>query len=90
MQSCADETNLHSGSVTELAIASSSYDNLQQDSSRLGLSSGIAYKEIFNSSWPVFQAEFEPEHANGAYDARIYPGQILKLPFMGTVVLQKA
>jgi 1,4-alpha-glucan branching enzyme len=62
----------------------------EQDSSWLGLPSGSAYKEIFNSSWPVFQVELEPEHTNGAYDARIYSGQILKLPFMGAVVLQRA
>jgi 1,4-alpha-glucan branching enzyme len=62
----------------------------QQDSSRLGLPSGSAYKEIFNSSWPVFQVEFEPEHTNGGYDARIHSGQILQLPFTGAVVLQRA
>ncbi|MGA2256521.1 MAG: alpha-amylase family glycosyl hydrolase [Thermoguttaceae bacterium] len=61
----------------------------QQDSSWLGLPTGIAYKEIFNSSWPVFQVEFEPEHTNGSYDARIRTGQILQLPFMGAVVLQR-
>jgi hypothetical protein len=44
--------------------------NQQQDSSWLGLPSGAAYKEIFNSSWPVFQVEFEQEHTNGGYDAR--------------------
>jgi 1,4-alpha-glucan branching enzyme len=61
----------------------------QQDSSWLGLPSDSAYKEIFNSSWPVFQVEFEPEHTNGGYDARIYSGQVLQLPFMGAVVLQR-
>ena len=62
----------------------------QQDSSWLGLPSGSPYKEIFNSSWPVFQVEFEPEHTNGGYDARIHSGQILQLPFTGAVVLQRA
>jgi 1,4-alpha-glucan branching enzyme len=62
----------------------------QQDSSMLGLPSGSAYKEIFNSSWPAFQVEFEPEHSNGGYAARIYSGQILQVPFMGAVVLQRA
>jgi 1,4-alpha-glucan branching enzyme len=61
----------------------------RQDSSWLGLPSGAAYKEIFNSSWPAFQVEFEQEHANGGYDARIYSGQILNLPYVGAVVLQR-
>jgi 1,4-alpha-glucan branching enzyme len=61
----------------------------QQDSSWLGLPSGSAYKEIFNSSWPAFQVEFEPEHTNGGYDAEIYSGQILNLPYVGAVVLQR-
>ncbi len=64
--------------------------NQQQDSSWLGLPAGSAYKEIFNSSWPVFQVEFEPEHTNGGYNARINSGQILNLPYMGAVVLQRA
>ena len=63
--------------------------NQQQDSSWLGLPANGAYKEIFNSSWPVFQVEFEPEHTNGGYNARIHSGQILNLPFMGAVVLQR-
>lgn len=64
--------------------------NQQQDSSWLGLPGGSAYKEIFNSSWPVFQVEFEPEHTNGGFDARITSGQILNLPFTGAIVLQRA
>jgi hypothetical protein len=60
-----------------------------QDSTWLGLPSGAAYKEIFNSSWPVFQVEFEQEHTNGGYDAQIYSGQILNLPYVGAVVLQR-
>jgi hypothetical protein len=64
--------------------------NQQQDSSWLGLPGGSAYKEIFNSSWPVFQVEFEPERTNGGYDARITSGRILNLPFTGAVVLQRA
>jgi len=63
--------------------------NQQQDSSWLGLPAGSSYKEIFNSSWPAFQVEFEQEHTNGSYDARINSGQILNLPFMGAVVLER-
>jgi hypothetical protein len=55
----------------------------------LGLPSGAAYKEIFNSSWPAFQVEFEQEHGNGGYDAQITSGQILNLPYVGAVVLQQ-
>ncbi|HEX4142211.1 MAG TPA: alpha-amylase family glycosyl hydrolase [Pirellulales bacterium] len=62
----------------------------QQDSAWLGLPAGAAFKEIFNSSWPVFQVEFEPEHTNGGYDVRIRSGQLLNLPYMGAVVLQRA
>jgi 1,4-alpha-glucan branching enzyme len=63
--------------------------NQQQDSSWLGLPPGIAYKEIFNSSWPAFQVEFEAEQTNGGYDAQIYSGQILNLPRIGAVILQR-
>ena len=31
----------------------------------MGLPSGSAYEEIFNSSWPAFAVEFEPEMSNG-------------------------
>jgi 1,4-alpha-glucan branching enzyme len=61
----------------------------RQDSSRLGLPSGLTFKEIFNSSWPVYRVESEPEHANGGYDARICNGQILNVPYVGAVVLER-
>jgi 1,4-alpha-glucan branching enzyme len=63
--------------------------NQQQNSGWLGLPGGVVFKEIFNSSWPDFQVELEPEYTNGGYTAQIYSGQILNLPFMGTVVLQQ-
>jgi 1,4-alpha-glucan branching enzyme len=63
--------------------------NQQQDSSWLGLPPDGAYKEIFNSSWPVFQVEFEPEQTNGGYAAQIYRGQIINLPSIGAVVLER-
>jgi hypothetical protein len=37
----------------------------------------------------VFQVEFEQEHTNGGYDTQIYSGQILNLPYVGAVVLQR-
>jgi 1,4-alpha-glucan branching enzyme len=63
--------------------------NQQQNSSWLGLPAGTSYKEIFNSSWPVFQVEFEQEHTNGGHDAEIYSGQILSLPSIGAVILER-
>jgi len=63
--------------------------NQQQNSGWLGLPPGGAFKEIFNSSWPVFQVEFEQEQSNGGYTAQIQCGQILNLPSIGAVVLQR-
>jgi 1,4-alpha-glucan branching enzyme len=63
--------------------------NQRQDSSWLGLPGGFLYKEIFNSSWPVFQVEFEPEETNGGYDAQIRSGQVISLPSIGAVVLER-
>jgi 1,4-alpha-glucan branching enzyme len=63
--------------------------NQRQDSSWLGLPAGGTYKEIFNSSWPDFQVEFESQQSNGGYDARISTGAILNLPYIGAVVLER-
>ncbi len=71
------------------AVVTFGTPNQQQDSSWLGLPTGAAYKEIFNSSWPDFQVEFEPEQNNGGYTAQIYSGQILNLPWMGAIVLER-
>ena len=62
----------------------------QQNSAWLGLPSGAAYKEIFNSSWPDFRVASEPEQTNGGYDARIFSGQVIHLPWIGAVVLERA
>lgn len=71
------------------AVVTFGTPNQQQDSSWLGLPSGVLYKEIFNSSWPVFQVESEPEQTNGGYDAQISSGQIVNLPYIGAVVLER-
>ena len=71
------------------AVVTFGTPNQQQDSSWLGLPAGAAYKEIFNSSWPVFQVESEQEQSNGGYDAQIVSGQILNLPAIGAVVLER-
>jgi 1,4-alpha-glucan branching enzyme len=71
------------------AVVTFGTPNQQQDSSWLGLPAGIVFKEIFNSSWPVFQVVSEPEYANGGYTAQIQSGQILNLPYIGTVILER-
>jgi 1,4-alpha-glucan branching enzyme len=62
--------------------------NQQQNSAWLGLPTSGLFKEIFNSSWPLFQVEFEQEHTNGGYQAQIRSGDILNLPWIGAVVLE--
>jgi 1,4-alpha-glucan branching enzyme len=80
---------LSCGSSQQLfAVITFGTPNQQQDSGWLGLPAGIAYKEILNSSWPAFEVESESEYGNGGYDARIYSGQILNLPYIGAVVLE--
>ena len=71
------------------AIVTFGTPDTRQDSSWLGLPDGAAYKEIFNSSWPVFQVESEEEHTNGGYNAGIVAGQVLNLPSIGAVVLER-
>ena len=64
--------------------------NQQQNSGWLGLPDGSPFKEIFNSSWPVFQVSSETENTNGGYTAQICSGQILNLPAIGAVVLERS
>lgn len=72
------------------AIVTFGTPDTRQDSAWLGLPAGEAYKEIFNSSSAGFQVESEPPEDNGGNDAHIYSGQILNLPSIGAVVLQRA
>jgi 1,4-alpha-glucan branching enzyme len=71
------------------AVVTFGTPNQQQDSSWLGLPASAAYKEIFNSSWPAFQVVSEPEFNNGGYSAQIQSGQILNLPWIGAVILER-
>jgi 1,4-alpha-glucan branching enzyme len=81
---------LSCGSAQQLfAVITFGTPNQQQDSGWLGLPGGSAYKEIFNSSWPDFQVESESEYGNGGYGAQIYSGQILNLPYIGAVILER-
>ena len=61
----------------------------QQNLGWLNLPAGSAYKEIFNSSWPQYQVHAEPLISNGGYDAQLYSGDIINLPSIGAVILQR-
>lgn len=60
----------------------------RQNLGRLGLPGGT-YKEVLNSSWPVFNVKGEPEHANGGYDARLSAASDVNLPGIGAVLLER-
>lgn len=47
------------------------------------------YRELWNSTWPAFQVEFEDEHANGGRDARLRRGDWLHVPDYGPLVLER-
>jgi len=55
----------------------------------LGLPSGATYKEVFNSSWPAYQASNEGEFANGGYDAVLSGGSVVNVPPIGGIVLER-
>jgi 1,4-alpha-glucan branching enzyme len=55
----------------------------------LGLPLSTPYKEVFNSTWPFYQVDGESERANGGYNAHIYSGQVINLPYIGAVVLER-
>jgi len=61
----------------------------QQDLAWLGLPSGSPYKEIFNSSWPEYQVHNEPELTNGGYNAQLRSGDLIRLPSIGALVLER-
>jgi hypothetical protein len=70
-------------------IATFGTNNQQQNVGWLGLPGGSAYKEIFNSSWPQYQVHSEPLVSNGGYSAQLYSGNIVNLPSIGAVILQR-
>jgi 1,4-alpha-glucan branching enzyme len=55
----------------------------------LGLPPSTPYKEIFNSTWPFYRVDGESERENGGYNAQIYAGHLINLPYMGAVVLER-
>jgi 1,4-alpha-glucan branching enzyme len=70
-------------------IATFGTNTPQQNLGWLNLPAGSAYKEIFNSSWPQYQVHAEPMMSNGGYDAQLYSGNIINLPPIGGVILQR-
>ena len=70
-------------------IATFGTNTPQQDLGWLNLPAGSAYKEIFNSSWPQYQVHSEALVSNGGYDAQLYSGNIINLPSIGAVILQR-
>ena len=47
------------------------------------------YRELWNSSWPAFQVEWEVEHTNGGRDARLGRWTWLNVPNNGAIVLER-
>jgi 1,4-alpha-glucan branching enzyme len=70
-------------------IATFGTNNQQQNLGWLNLPAGSAYKEIFNSSWPQYQVHAEALNSNGGYDAQLYSGNIINLPSIGAIILQR-
>jgi 1,4-alpha-glucan branching enzyme len=70
-------------------IATFGTPDTQQDLGWLNLPAGSAYKEIFNSSWPQYQVHAEPNVDNGGYAAALRAGNLIRLPSIGAVVLER-
>ena len=60
-----------------------------QDLGWLNLPSGSAYKEIFNSTWPQYKVQTDPSVDNGGYSAQLRAGNLIHLPNIGAVVLER-
>ncbi len=54
----------------------------------LNLPNGL-YRELWNSTWPPFEVEWEDEHGNGGRDAQLSRNEWLNVPDYGVVVLEK-
>ncbi|MFH0783925.1 MAG: alpha-amylase family glycosyl hydrolase [Pseudomonadota bacterium] len=50
---------------------------------------GGTYKELWNSTWPQFQVEWEDMHENGGWGAYLHPGCHLHIPDYGAVILER-
>ena len=47
------------------------------------------YKELWNSTWPQFQVEWEEMHENGGWGAYLHRGYDLHIPDFGAVILER-
>jgi len=47
------------------------------------------YKELLNSTWRPYQVEWEDEHPNGGWDARLRRDVTLNVPDYGAVILER-
>jgi hypothetical protein len=47
------------------------------------------YKEVLNSTWGDYQVEWEDEHPNGGWDARLRREYNLNVPDCGVVILAR-
>lgn len=47
------------------------------------------YKELWNSTWPQFQVEWEDLHENGGWGAQLHRGCDLHIPDYGAVILER-
>ncbi len=72
-----------------LVICTFGTPDTRQNVGWLGLPPSAPYKEVLNSTWPAYRVDGESERSNGGYDAWIYSGHIINLPYMGAVVLER-
>jgi glycosidase len=49
----------------------------------------VEYKELLNSTWGPYQVEWEDEHPNGGWDARLRRESNLNVPDYGAVILER-
>ena len=77
------------GGQSLFAVVTFGTPDQRQDSSWLGLPNGSPYKEIFNSSWPASGSSRSPSTPTADTTAQIFSGQVLNLPYVGAVVLER-
>jgi 1,4-alpha-glucan branching enzyme len=70
-------------------ILSMGTTDTRQTLSWLGLPPGGTYKEIFNSSWPVYSVVQEVNYTNGSYWATLNANSVINVPPIGGIVLER-
>jgi hypothetical protein len=61
----------------------------RQALSWLKLSGYGRYKEIFNSTWDEYKVDSEPLMSNGGYDANLGSTDLITVPTVGAIVLER-